>query len=150
MRRRKSRRGLVRQRASGPEEALELFRVARTRAPEAPGLRGIVRGIRRQAGGPELEREVAGRQECEKFGLDRAPRLAPDDRREAGLRGLGERQFHAGAGDIPGDILAADEIVGCMMVEGIAFEKASAGLDQELPSLHPAVDLHRMGLPFEG
>ena len=72
----------------------------------------------------ELKREVAGHHEGEKLRAYRVAALLAYDAAEAGDLLLRQFKLDGCAGNIPGDILMPDEIVGGAMVQGICLDEA--------------------------
>ena len=75
-----------------------------------------------------LEGGVAEAVGGDRLGRDRAAGGLGDRASQRLGGGVGEIELDDGAGDVPGDVLAADEVVGGGVVEGVGLDDRPAGL----------------------
>ena len=73
---------------------------------------------------PSRKATVARGQDGQQAAVDGGASLRFDDRAEAVDLGGGEPELDHGPGDVPGDVLAADEVVGGAVIEGIGLQQA--------------------------
>ena len=65
----------------------------------------------------DAEGGVTGQAESEQVGVDAEPLL------KVGHFSFGQVQFYGSAGKIPGEVLAADQIMAGMMIKGVGLEQ---------------------------
>src|SRR3712207_2523574 len=93
--------------------------------PPQPCPPGWVKGVRvrREGEGAEVEGEVAEAEEVQELGRDGAAGLPLGDGAQALRLFGGEIELDRRAGDVPGEVLAADQVVGGVVVEGVGLDE---------------------------
>src|SRR5215207_3767592 len=92
--------------------------------------------------GAELEGEITDRQELDQARNERPPCLALRERAKPVASVRPECEFNGRAGDVPGEILEADQIVRGMVIERVGLDEPIAG-DEPLPRVKPVVGAYR-------
>jgi len=87
-------------------------------------------------------------QEAEKLGDDRPAGFPLRDRAEALVLARVEAELDRGSGEIPGGVLAADEVVGGVMIERIRLDQPLAG-NEPFPSVQAIVGADRADMAGE-
>lgn len=106
------------------------------------------KGVGGEAVGAKLKGRVAEGEETEKLGDDRPAGFPLGDRAEALVLACVEPELGRGSGEIPGSVLAADEVVGGVMVERIGLDQPLAG-NEPFPSVQAVVGADRADMAGE-
>jgi hypothetical protein len=105
-------------------------------------LRGAPRhDLRRQPAVAQLQRRVARRQERQELRVHRAPGRRLDHAAQPVALRRREAHLDRDPDDVPGDILAADEVVPDVVIKSVGLEQAPVGRQQPLPGVRPVVRL---------
>ena len=105
-------------------------------------------GIGRHRVGTDLKGEIAGHQEREQGrGNGMAALFLNDGTKEVDVSS-GQAELDSGSGNIPRDVLTADKVMRCAMIEGIGLDQPI--IDQKpLPGLHAVIGEDTTDMPAE-